>query len=337
MSKSDRREGSISSWRIQHYPDTQEILQRKGGIVSKNRILMFDVMRIAAIVGIVLAHIWYALGITLLYSNLGGWRQTITSSMGGYGVAIFLLVSGCVIEYTYGEKVWGSISKFDFVSFIEKRILRLYPAYWFSILLGLLFGYNFLATLTSFNWLEFIKTMTGFVVFFNLDFSGGYINPMGWFIGVILCLYFLFPMISRFLKNNGIQGLVLIFLFVWFVRITIPEGASGLNWYWFPLSRMAEFALGIYMVQTGLYLKTINTSKIIQFASDLSFPIFLVHFPVLYILTTTPQAYYENLILYVTVVLLLAYIVYLFDLSFKKFYGNLKLRLKTRREMARRT
>lgn len=289
---------------------------------------MFDLMRIAAIVGVVLAHMWYALGLTLLYTRSGGWQEIITVSLGGYGVAIFLLVSGCVIEYTYGEKVWGPNANFDFLSFIEKRILRLYPAYWFSIFLGLLFGYNLLGMINSFNWLEFIKTMTGFVVFFNLDFSGGYINPMGWFIGVILCLYFLYPMTSRFLKNYGIQGLVLIFLFVMYVRITIPEGASGLNWYWFPLSRMAEFALGIYIVQTGLYLKTINRSKIIQFASDLCFPIFLVHFPLLYILTTTSHSYYKNVILYVAAVLFLAVIVYLFDLNFKNFYWDLKTRIK---------
>jgi len=304
---------------------------RSGGIVSEDRILMFDVLRIAAIAGIVSAHIWWALGLTLLYTKEGGIREIIAVSIGGYGVAIFLFISGCVLEYAYGDKVWGSTSSFDFRLFIEKRLLRLYPAYWFSIMLGLVFGYNLSGTLASFNWFEFIKTMTGFVVFFNLDFSGGYINPMGWFIGVILCLYFLYPILSSFLKKNGIQGLVLIFLFVLFVRITIPEGPSGLNWYWFPLSRIAEFALGIYMVQTGLYLKTVNTSKIIQFASDLSFPVFLVHFPILYILTTTSQAYYQNVIMYIAVMVFLAVMVYLFDVRFKNFYWNMKNRLETRR------
>ena len=70
--------------------------------MSNNRIMMFDVLRIVAIMMVVLGHVgWFydvvqqsfgipemnAIG---LYEDIGGW-----------GVFIFILISGATLEYTY--------------------------------------------------------------------------------------------------------------------------------------------------------------------------------------------------------------------------------------------
>jgi peptidoglycan/LPS O-acetylase OafA/YrhL len=108
--------------------------------------------------------------------------------------------------------------------------------------------------------------------------------------------------------------------------MTLPAGdILGGNASWFPLSTMAEFALGIYVVQAGLYLKTVNTSRIVRFASDLSFPVFLVHFPVLIMLTPKPNIDYLTISIYVGIVLVLAVLVYLFDVNVRKLCLGLKL------------
>jgi peptidoglycan/LPS O-acetylase OafA/YrhL len=300
--------------------------------MSENRILLFDILRIAAILMVVLFHVGEIINIPLFTQRVPGpsgpdWALQ-GLAFGGWGVALFIFISGCVLEYNYGKKVWGSDGSFNFRSFIERRLLRIYPIYWFSIILILLVGSDLTGAL---SWPNLIKTISGFYPVFTLfgvqspdSFIGGAIDPVGWFICAIVLLYLLFPLISRFLKNNGVQGLTLILIVAMFVRISLPIGTYGQISTWFPLSRMAEFALGIYIVQNGFYSKTINNSKIIQFLSDLCFPVFLVHYSVLYILTDAPKIFFANVILFTVVTLFLAILVYLFEISFMKLFGVLR-------------
>jgi peptidoglycan/LPS O-acetylase OafA/YrhL len=285
--------------------------------MSGNRILMFDILRIAAIVMIVIEHMGQTIKAHTFLGNINFGNGTL-------GVAIFLIISGSVLELTYGKKIWGAGAQFDYNAFIKKRLIRIYPAYWFSLLLALLFGYY---TITSMNFVhDFIYPFTGFYSFIvafrlldTLNFSTNLsaspfpmINGVGWFIGTIICLYIIYPILSKFLKKNGFQGFFLVFLFAIFVRLTIPDVDSHI-WYWFPLSRIAEFAFGIYIVQIGLYFKTITTSYLITVASDMSYPVFLIHMPILYILIKIPSFYNLNIVAYVCAMMVLASIIYLAD------------------------
>jgi peptidoglycan/LPS O-acetylase OafA/YrhL len=280
--------------------------------MSENRILIFDVLRIPAIIGIVMFHIGEMIGKDF--------------SFGAFGVIIFIFTSGCVLELGYGKKIWGAVSKFDYRSFIETRILRIYPAYWLAIVLALIISPYARAGLNLSN---LLKTVSGFYPIFATKgdaFIGGVIEPVGWFVCAIMLLYLLYPMLSKFLKENGIQALIIILVVSAFSTMTLPAGdILGGNASWFPLSTMAEFALGIYVVQAGLYLKTVNTSRIVRFASDLSFPVFLVHFPVLIMLTPKPNIDYLTISIYVGIVLVLAVLVYLFDVNVRKLCLGLKL------------
>ena len=275
------------------------------------------------------------LNIPVLYQNYGlfgkiGSISGLGGNIGNWGVEIFIILSGCVLEYTYGKKIWDAASNFNYRSFIEKRLIRIYPAYWFSLLLALLFN---IGLISKINWIDALKTISGFYVFptlfSNTSDIGQALNPMGWFIGLIVSLYFLYPPLSGFLKRNGFAGLILIFFLSLIVRIALLLiSPYGLSFYWFPLSRLFEFTLGIYIVQTGFYPKTTHKSTTIQFLSDLSFPVFLVHSFVLYILVTASSAYSMNIVLYLFVVLFLSLLVYQADIYFKKVFEILGQRYK---------
>jgi peptidoglycan/LPS O-acetylase OafA/YrhL len=290
------------------------------------RILMFDVMRIIAIIMIVVEHIGQKLNTPTIIEGINVGNGTL-------GVAIFLMISGSVLEYSYGKKIWGADAEFDYKAFIKKRLIRIYPAYWLSILLASLFGYY---VITSANFVQdFILPLTGFYSFITaftlsetLNFSTNIsaspfpsINGVGWFIGTIVCLYIIFPFLSKFLKVNGFQGFFLVVLFAIFVRLTLPAGNSEI-WYWFPLSRVAEFAVGIYIVQIGFYLKPFNTSRLIIIASDMSFPVFLVHLPILNILLMVTDSYHLNILAYICATMALASIIYLADPYLKQIAEN---------------
>lgn len=295
------------------------------GVMSNNRVLMFDLLRIIAILMVVLGHTAGFLKIQLFQETL--WTPCMQAIMPGslpqWGVALFIFISGSVLEYKYGKKVWSSNDNFDFKLFIVKRLIRIYPAFWLSMLIGVAFGSN-VGIISSINWSILIKELTGFYAFFSatqpsLAFNG-YYNGVSWFIGTIICLYLIYPIITRFLKNNGISGLVLILLVVIFIRLLSSNGIYNQYWYWNPLSRMAEFALGIYIVQVGFYVKTANTSRFIQFLSDITFPIFLVHSLMFYIFQKALYGYYMDIIVYTIIVLLLSLVVYFIDYRLKLIF-----------------
>ncbi len=98
---------------------------------SKPRLIFFDFLRILAICLVVACHI---------YINIFGVRdgpdiwlgELVYLGMGIIGVQIFLFVSGAVLELNKSH-IDSSIS---YIRFEIRRLLRIFPAYWMSLLLG---------------------------------------------------------------------------------------------------------------------------------------------------------------------------------------------------------
>lgn len=283
---------------------------------NNNRLVVFDLLRVIAILMVVAIHVSQieSQHIPFLSPLLGeyGIPNIITAGVGGWGVIIFIAISGAVLEYTHGSKI---NSGFDYKKFIFKRLMRIYPAYWLSLIIALAANPGLISTLP---YDEFLKSFSGFQVYFQE--YGGQINNMGWFIGLIVTLYLLYPMLSKILKLYGFPALVFIILFSSFVTVTIPPGYIGANSYWNPLARLANFSIGIYLIQVKVYPKAVNKSVLLKFLSDLSFPVFLVHCTLLRILTILPD--YFNMVAYIFAVLFFSILIYYFDMTFKMAYSN---------------
>jgi peptidoglycan/LPS O-acetylase OafA/YrhL len=221
------------------------------------------------------------------------------------------------------------VQTLDYTKFIIKRALRIYPLYWVSMIISLVFGYTFVdstwvSTISIFTWVDFFAQFTGFNPIINTVFPellqksvfiGGNINPPAWFIGTIIVLYLLYPIISRFLRYYGSIGFVLIIFISW-VSNNIPGDSS----YWSPIARLSEFALGVYIIQNNFYISTETKSTIIRFLSDLSFPVFLCHFPFIFILSGSSPF---KIIIYIFVVISCSLFL-LFLQSFKRSFIALR-------------
>jgi peptidoglycan/LPS O-acetylase OafA/YrhL len=237
------------------------------------RILFFDVLRITFVALIVYGHSQFAYfaGLNnILYMD--GRLPFNIYPLGLTGISVFgmIFVSGAVLEYNYKK-----IERFsEYMRFLFKRFIRLYPAFWMSLLFSIiLFPWVLQNGLFS-TFMEF----TGF--FFLLGQGPGYLNTMGWFIGTIFCLYVLFPFLSKIVKKYRLWSL-LIFLaisylsrFLLFSYTTNPLNILPM---WLPICNLFEFGLGIYLIQNTLYPKTVNNYPFIQKLSELSFYVFLFH------------------------------------------------------------
>ena len=248
---------------------------------KRERILAFDIVRILCIAIIVYDHsrLFIIPGINQFFFSDGmGPFNIYTNGLQGYAVYGLILISGAVLEYNYQgiEKLHG------YLQFLFRRFIRLYPAFWMSLIFGLILFAVSSPVILPVVWLNSIPSIlfefTGFFVV--LGQGPGNINNMGWFIATIVSLYILFPLFSKIIRRYGLRALVGFCLMSWGLRyliLTYNIIPVNLFWRWFPLCNAFEFCLGIYIVQASLYPKNVNTSPIIRELSDISYYIFLFH------------------------------------------------------------
>lgn len=255
------------------------------------RYIFIDLIRAGAIVFLLSAHIGQEISNPI--GRFCGVYNFYYVSLGGLAVTFFLIVSGIVLELQHGNK------KIVYSLFIIKRWLRIYPVYYMSIVVGVAayFYKTYIDTgsiATAFSSLGFsdiILSMTGLYSFAGK--WGGPFVATSWFIGLIMSLYLLFPFLSKFIKRNPhITFFTLLFIsgllrFILGRYGILPQRPID----WFPLCRISEFALGMYLaviLPTGTW-QCLNSMKrtvpIISFISAISFPLFLIHFPLIFTIT----------------------------------------------------
>jgi len=136
---------------------------------------------------------------------------------------------------------------------------------------------------------------------------GGPINSSSWFIGLIIILYMIYPFVAHLIRAHGYIALLALLIVSiwsrWFFGQEIDPAIRVTEW--FPLCRIFEFALGIFIVEKGLYPKALTNSKPIYLLSNLSFYLFLIHIPLLFVA--------DNILVYTILVMLSSYSIYLFD------------------------
>jgi len=245
---------------------------------SGERVVFFDILRIFFIGAIVYGH-YQVLPIDWLNSILfcDGYTPLNIYPLGLTGLSVYgmIFVSGAVLQYRYKK-----IRKFsEYKIFLFKRFIRLYPAFWISLLFGILL---FPAVLQA-GFFSLILEFTGFYSF--LGWGVDIINPMGWFIGTIFVLYLIFPVLSEATEKYGIKALIAFMIVSYVTRIiflVVNPLQMDLLYRWFPLCNIFEFSLGILIVQNGWFPRNIREYPIISKLAELSFFVFLFHVMIIY-------------------------------------------------------
>lgn len=244
---------------------------------TRSRFVSLDLMRILGVALVVLAHI--------LGPRDGGRHELLglyVLSMGGMGVTILLILSGMAIEHSYADR------GLSYASFIRGRLERIYPTYWLSVLFTLaMLG----ASRIKMDLPDLLLDFSGFLVFTG-RLRDSYISPMGWFIGLILAIYAFYPAISRLMNKRPHLTLLAILGISVLSRYALAStGFETDPRAWFPLARLFEFALGVWLTVnrpifgfiTGIGAGITRTpiGRAIKHASNLTFPMYLIHWAAL--------------------------------------------------------
>ena len=290
-------------------------------LMNKDRLLFFDILRITAIFLIVVAHlhglVFY--NIEFFLYNPEHYFNMIWFTAGTVGVALFLFISGAVLEYAH-----RNISTIrDLARFYYRRLTRIYPIYWISLLITFVVAPVYIETSTA----GMISQLSGFM---SSPFH------IQWFIGLIVFMYLIFPVLSKSMDEYPyitISVIMLISVISTIFVNTYDAGFVGIDQQpdrSFPLCNLIEFGLGMFCVQQGLYPKTINKSGTVRFLADMSFYIFLIHQPIRYALYGTPANIWSvnawvfpTLIEFIILVFAASFVLMKIDQKIQIYFGSI--------------
>ena len=237
----------------------------------KKRLLFIDILKIIGIGCVLFWHLFFNTYNLVWFLPLYGMLH-----LGGLGVILFLIASGAAL--TYNQYNFNDVK--NILIFYYKRLVRVYPAMWLSTL------FTFLLLPSSFQNIDYIKLLeelTGFYYYFNK--TTPIINSSIWFIGLIIILYILYPLLYNIIRKYGYYGFIVIFIISMATHIYLynnPEFLSYTNLFYFVvIPNLWAFCLGIFAMSINLYPKFESKNVVIKELSNLSFYIYLLQFAII--------------------------------------------------------
>ena len=293
--------------------------------MANGRLLFIDLSRIVGISLVIISHLYYIGGgyyfPWLYFSFHYPERPVFRIDVGTIGVWLFIFASGASLALR--KYSFGSLKNLG--KFYGNRLLRIYPIYWVAVIFSIMIE-PVTSTLTL---SDYVRWFSGFQIFFITDNSWGKINGSYWFIGLIISLYFLFPVIYSAMNKHPHVSLLSLFL------INIASRAIMWNYFfqfvgvtdWFPLCQIFDFGLGIYLVQkwSGLKMWKFTSGRTIAFAGELVFYLYLVHVPLMRFMPPIQFEFgYEYaLTWFIVIALLFGCMFYTFDKQIHKLLSKL--------------
>ncbi|WP_162197879.1 MULTISPECIES: acyltransferase [unclassified Methanosarcina] len=213
--------------------------------MDKKRAIEIDILKSIAIIFIIVCH----LDNYIINSRI---ISLFDSYLALFGLSIFFFVSGFLLQYSD----FKINSKKDIYLFYAKKVLRLFPMYWISILsISLIFivlhvdpGFT---SPYDINLANFLVHMLGLQVFFPVY----HIQSM-WFVGVIFLYYILYP-IAAYFSRNTYENIIMYFILILpFVFLKLKFGLVDINFfiYYFVFTTGVFFWNNLYKNETNNYI-----------------------------------------------------------------------------------
>jgi len=218
-----------------------------------NRLEELDGLRGIACFMVFLSHAIGMLAITNWVSFYQNSQLRIISD-GTAAVDIFYVLSGFVLSLPYINKN----RDFHFLSYSFKRIFRIYPAYWFCLIISFLLQLNFqpegmtlLSEWSQSLWLKPI-TLDDFIkhIPLILNTNQNLIDPVIWTLGIEMKMSLILPIFIYWLKKSS-QPKSQILLII----TTFTLSFLSMKFYFLPL-----FIMGLLLTQYWNKIRSINQS-----------------------------------------------------------------------------
>lgn len=206
--------------------------------MMKRRRTSLDCIRILAMLFIIIFHWNYFCVAQQITTPNILFLTFANGNMGNIGVSLFFILSGASLMYTYREKI-------PLKSYYKKRFLSIYPLYWVSYAVLFLYIYGIRHVPMIYSKKLLIFSFLGMDGFLNYKIPMYYIVGE-WFVGCIVLIYLIFPLIHRWIiKAPAVTATVTLCLYLLFIHFYPFE----MDIAHFPLSRIPEVMFGMYFVK----------------------------------------------------------------------------------------
>ena len=163
---------------------------------------------------------------------------------GTFPVTFFLVLSGFMLTMGYSERILkGEITS---LGFIRKRIIRIFPLNWVTLILALFVPIDWNMNLHYYI-VRVVNALLlqSWVPLSSIYFSG---NAVAWFLSDIFFFYLVFPFVLKILssKYNHLVMAALLLIYMVLIQV-IPDSWSHPFIYISPIFRIVDFCLGIYL------------------------------------------------------------------------------------------
>ncbi|MCI5144844.1 MAG: acyltransferase, partial [Candidatus Electrothrix sp. AR3] len=160
---------------------------------------------------------------------------------GEIGVSLFIILSGASLALS-------TRYNYSILNFYRKRFFAIFPLFWLTYLLAFIAKSIFFQSenFAEANPLTFILTIFGIDGFLFYKIPNYYLIGE-WFLGCIIILYILFPLIRFFFEKNKLLLLLGSFIFCIVLQKIYSFDMLLMR---FPLFRIFEFIFGMYWIAT---------------------------------------------------------------------------------------
>lgn len=208
--------------------------------MKKERILYFDLIKLAATLCVFVCHFTRSLeanGAAFDFKILPD--NIFTVYLGSFGVSLFFIVSGAALMYVYDEKI-------DVKTYLVKRLKGIYPLFWLTYLFAFFISfYNNAGVAQGIPKYRIIYSVLGCDG--NMLWFGSNFYLVGeWFLSVIVMLYLIFPLIRAGVKKSP-YAVIGISVLLFFILLKIWNSAMPLECFF--LSRLPEFVFGMFFIK----------------------------------------------------------------------------------------
>ena len=210
--------------------------------MKRERLFYLDFVRAIAAISIVMTHF----NARYLYLNPPMPEKAVITTtvsniyIGGWGVSLFFIISGAALMYVYEEKC-------EIKQFYKKRFFSIYPMFWIAYIFA--FFYFFYKNKSvpggGAPKINFIFSILGFDGLLAENIPTFYILGE-WFLGAIILMYLLFPVLRKLVNERPvitIVGILLIYFYiVFFYRLSFNPAKLI-------FTRLPEIVFGMYFVK----------------------------------------------------------------------------------------
>ncbi len=234
-----------------------------------------DTLRFFAFLFVFISHVGLSYKLPMV-SQVGYWPRELTRTvvfMGGYGVDLFFALSAYLLTRLF-VKERAATGGIDVRSFYIRRILRIWPLYFFFI--ALIAGLGRFSPMFAVPRIYFLSLVMFLANFFYIPFPARGLSIL-WSVSVEEQFYLLWPQVIRRTSMRGTRLCAL----AMFAASTLAPSLARMSGHWMPhvldtweitFFRLHPFAVGILIgtIPHGSVARMRPTSRVLLIAGGLT-------------------------------------------------------------------